>query len=438
MKAITKYTGILLGAVLIASCTAQDYPDRFKETKGVPTVHYIRYADKDLLITQAAMEETICIVGDNLTSVHDIYFNDQAAVLNTSYMTAHTIVLQVPKTLPVVQDDQIHFVTRDSSVVLYPFKVLPPLPKVESMSCEWAKAGETVTIKGSYLFAPLTVTFPGADPVDVTVAAADGSSFDVKIPAGAQPGKVKVQTASGIAQSIFQYLDSRGMLFDFDGITGLDNHGWNGHSSKDDDGTGISGRYFQFGDGTAVLNGDWEEANFSFVYWPGSWNEPENYDDGSGTPTPRLCDMVDFTGWKNMALKFEMCVPSANPWKNTPMQIVTGGVDLISFGAVTTDIYGNACAGQNNSYMSGNAAPRVFYMPWEATGSFDTADKWITVTIPLTQFNKGWNGQTATQEVNADSFASMWFFICDGGLDFDDAECTPIIKIDNVRAVPIK
>ena len=122
MKAITKYTGILLGAVLIASCTAQDYPDRFKETKGVPTVHYIRYADKDLLITQAAMEETICIVGDNLTSVHDIYFNDQAAVLNTSYMTAHTIVLQVPKTLPTVQDDQIHFVTRDSSVVLYPFK----------------------------------------------------------------------------------------------------------------------------------------------------------------------------------------------------------------------------------------------------------------------------------------------------------------------------
>ena len=148
-------------------------------------------------------------------------------------------------------------------------------------------------IPPSYLFAPLTVQFPGA--AEVEVASSTGSSFEVTVPEGSQPGKIKVTTASGTAQSIFQYKDSRGMLFDFDGITGLDNHGWNGHSSRDDDGTGINGRFFQFGDGTAVLDGNWEEANFSFVYWPGSWNEPENYMDGDWH-TPRLCDIVDFTG----------------------------------------------------------------------------------------------------------------------------------------------
>ena len=435
---MTKYIGILfMGLVTLASCSLDDidYPDRFKETDGVPTVHYVRYADRDLVITQANMEELICIVGDNLTSVHDIYFNDQPAVLNTSYMTEHAIVVTVPKTLPAVQDDQMHLITRDSSVVLYDFKVLPPAPKVEGMSCEWAAPGETVTITGAYLFAPLTVQFPGVDPIDVTEA--NGSAVEVTVPAGAQPGKIKVTTASGTSQSVFMYKDSRGMLFDFDGLTGLDNHGWNGHSSKDDDGTGINGRYFQFGDGNAVLDGSWEEANFSLVYWPGSWNEPENYNDGTQM-WPRLCDIVDFTKWNTMALKFEMFIPTSNPWKNTPMQIVFGGVDLISYGAVTTDIYGNACAGQNNTYMSGDAAPRVFYAPWEATGSFDTGDKWITVTIPLTEVNKGWTGVTATSEISAATFSSIWFFICNGGIEYPEATCTPIIKIDNIRAVPIK
>jgi len=435
MKAMNKYIGVLVGLAFLSSCTSIDYPDRYKETPGVPTVHFVRYADKDVVITQAAMEETICIVGENLTSIHDIYFNDQPAILNTSFMTAHTLMVQVPKNLPTVQDDKMHLVTRDSSVVLYDFKVLPPVPKVEGMSCEWAKPGEKVTISGSYLFAPLTVQFPGADPIEITTSTAN--AFEVVIPEGVQPGKIKVTTASGTGQSVFQYKDTRGMLFDFDGMTGLDNHGWNGHSSYDDDGTGINGRFFQFGDGVKELDGSWEESQFSFVYWPGSWNEPENYMDGSWY-TPRLCDIVDFTGWKNMALKFEMLVPSSNPWSNTPMMIVFGGVDLISFGAVTTDIYGNACAGQNNTYMNGNEAPRIFYMPWAATGSFDTGDKWITVTIPLSEANLGWDGTAVSKEIKPETFASAWFFICNGGLDLPEAKCTPIIKIDNVRAVPYK
>ena len=358
-----------MGLALVASCESLDYPDRFKETAGVPTVDFVRYADKDVVITQAAMEETICIVGENLTSVHDIYFNDQPAILNTSFMTEKTLMVQIPKNLPTIQDDKMHLITRDSAVVLYDFKVLPPLPKVEGMSNEWAKEGEKVTISGSYLFAPLTVQFPGADPVEIT--SSNGSSISLVVPAGSQPGKIKVTTASGTAQSVFMYKDTRGMLFDFDGMTGLDNHGWNGHKSRDDDGTGVNGRFFQFGDGVTELTGAWEESQFSFVYWPGSWNVPENYMDGDWH-TPRLCDMVDFTGWKNMALKFELYVPSSNPWNNTPMMIVFGGVDLISFGDVTVDIYGNQCAGQNNTYMNGNEAPRAFFMPWEATGTFDT------------------------------------------------------------------
>ena len=108
MKAMKLYIGsILAGVTLLASCTAVDYPDRFQLTPGVPSVDYVRYADRDLIIDQAAMAETVCIVGENLTSVHDLYFNDQQAILNTSYMTAHTLIVAVPKTLPTVEDNKI-------------------------------------------------------------------------------------------------------------------------------------------------------------------------------------------------------------------------------------------------------------------------------------------------------------------------------------------
>lgn len=434
MKAIIKYTGFILGAILAFSCTNLDYPDRFKETSGVPKVHFIRYADRDIAITQANMEELVCIVGENLTSVHDIYFNDQAAVLNSSYMTAHTLIVAVPKNMPVEQTDKVYLITRDSSVVSYDFKVLPPAPKIGGMSNEWAPAGSEVTIKGSYLFPPLTVEFPGVDPVDVT--SGDGTAITLTVPEGAQPGKIKVNTASGTAQSVFMYKDSRGMLFDFDGMTGLDNHGWNGHSSQDDDGTGVSGRFFQFGDGSTVINGDtWNETHFSFVYWPGSWNSPENYQDsGLGA---RLTDFADFSDWQNMALKFEMCIPSANPWTGVALQICMAGVDKVSFGGAGVDIYGNTVAGANNTYMSSNDTPRAMYRPWTATGSYDTGDKWITVTIPFSEFNLGWDGKPSSGVLTAESFTSLWMFLCQGGEPLG-TECAPIIKVDNIRAVPYK
>ena len=434
MKAITRYIGILMGLAVLASCTAIDYPDRYKETKGLPEVSYIRYADRDLIINQASMEETICIVGNNLTSVHDIYFNDQPAVLNTSYMTEHAIIVAVPKNLPTVQDDKIHLVTRDSSVVLYDFIVLPPVPKINALSNEWAKPGETVTVSGSYLFAPLTVQFPGTDPIDIT--SSTGDSFDVVVPAGAQPGKIKVQTASGLAQSIFMYQDSRGMLFNFDTDPHPTNHGWHAQVIETD-GTALDGNFLRLGAPGVKLDADggWNDGNFSFEYWPGDWDDPVSYAD-----SPRLTKFADFSKWSNMALKFEMLIPSANPWKSGAMQLIIGGVELVTGGAADAiDIDGNKTAGANNKFISGDGlpmAPRALYRPWEASGSFDTGDKWITVTVPYTSFVYNSDGTANSYEVNAQSFTSLTIFVWSGGVA--GTECEPIIKIDNIRAVPIK
>ncbi len=434
---MTKYTGILLGLALLSSCTAVekiDYPDRFRETTGLPIVHFVRYADRDVVIEQANMEETICIVGDNLTSVHDIYFNDQKAILNPSYMTAHTLMVSVPKTLPTVQDDQMHLITRDSSVVLYDFKVLPPVPKVDAMSNEWARPGDKVTISGSYLFAPLSVSFPGVDPIEITES--DGSAVTVTVPEGAQPGKIKVSTASGTAQSIFMYKDSRGMLFNFDTDPHPANHGWHAQVIETDD-TALDGKFLRLGDPGVTLDeeGGWADGNFSFEYWPGDWDDPVTYAD-----SPRLTEYADFSQWKNMALKFELFVPSANPWKSGAMQLIIGGVDLVTGGGEgTVDIDGNVTAGANNKFISGDGlpmAPRALYIPWKESGSFDTGNQWITVTVPYSQFTYKSDGTPNSYEIKPETFTSLTIFVWNGGVT--GTACNPVIKIDNIRAVPIK
>ena len=434
MKVKTIYTSLILGAALFAACDSVDYPDRFVQTSGVPTVDFIRYADKDVVITQANMEEVVCIVGDNLTSIHDLYFNDQAAILNTSYITAKTLVVSVPKTMPEVQTDKIYMITKDGKDVTYDFKVLPPAPKIKSMSLEWANPGETVTITGSYLFAPVQVEFPGVDPV--TANAGDGSSIEVVIPEGAQPGKIKVTTTSGTDQSVFMYKDNRGMLFNFDNDPHPTNHGWHNMVIETDE-TALSGKFLRLGDPTVTLDADggWNDANFSFEYWPGDWDDPVTYAD-----SPRLTDFADFTNWNNMALKFELYIPSSNPWKSGAMQIIVGGVDVVTGGGEgVVDIYGKTTAGANNKFISGDgmaAAPRALFSPWTATGSFDTGDKWITVTIPYNEFIYNPDGSKNSAALGPESFSSLTIFVWSGGVT--GVDCQPIFKIDNIRAVPFK
>ena len=140
-----------------------------------------------------------------------------------------------------------------------------------------------------------------------------------------------------------------------------------------------------------------------------------------------------------MAYKFEMYIPSSNPWSACAMQIIAGGVDLVSMGSEgTKDIYGNTTAGCNNKYISSNDVPRALYRPWTTTGSYDTGDQWITVTIPIkSSFIYGFSGASATNSIpNSDFFTSLCIFVSGGGVEGSD--CAPIIRIDNIRAVPYK
>ena len=88
-----RYTNWFFAAAVVVAgfsmAACEDEPDKYEVAGGKPTLKYVRVPDPaaaDSLLTGAYMANTICLVGENLRSVYELYFNDQKAILNTSYI----------------------------------------------------------------------------------------------------------------------------------------------------------------------------------------------------------------------------------------------------------------------------------------------------------------------------------------------------------------
>ena len=450
MKLMNKYIRKSLVLAVIAAAgfamiSCEDEPDKYEVAGGVPTVRYIRSpkaSASDSLIVAATTGSSICLVGDNLRSIYELYFNDKKAVLNNSFMTDHTMIVDVPQTIPTLVSNKIYMVPQSKDTVTYDFEVTVPAPTLTAMSCEYAPVGSEVSIIGNYFVddpnVPLLVTLPGNVEVkDFTSISQSSISF--VMPECSEEGTIDVTTIYGTTTSTFHYLDTRGMLFDFDGVTGLGNHGWHARDIISD-ATSISGKFVQLGDGTSAMteDGAWDDTHFAFEYWCGSWDTPQNVTSGDGIA---LHNLVDFTDYVDMSLKFEMYVPSTNPWSAGAMQICFEGYDKVTISGYAIEGYNGTIAGPNAKAFNGEDGlgdyGRALYRPWTTNGSFDTGDSWITVTIPLKNFNYTRQGAMATEVPSSPGdFASLTFFVVGGGVN--GTECTPIIKLDNIRAVPNK
>lgn len=455
---IKNINGALFAMALVAAgagfTSCEDEPDKYEVAGGTPTIDYVRPVDvasKDSLLTAASLNNTICIVGRNLRSVTEINFNDQKAVLNTSYMTDNTIIVTVPKAIPNKVSDKIYFITSKQDTVAYDFKTIVPAPVINSMSNEWAAAGEEVTIKGDYFLdydnSHLTIKVGDNYTIPYSDMKFDQNSIRFNMPEDMPKHEpIYITTINGTTKAGFRYMDNRGMLFDFDtpwkkGGDVLGNNGWHARTITSD-ATSLSGNYMVLGETAMGSDGGWNDGNFSFEYWPGSWQDPETY-----SSRPRMQDLADFSDWQNMSLKFEMCIPKDNSWSAAPMQIYFGSVTQVSNGAAgTKDIYGNVLAGANNTFFhdQGKLA-RALYMPWQNTEDklYNTDGKWVTVTIPLSDFVYDYDGNKGLSYSGVNDFSAFNIFVIKGS--YNDAnvlptgvDCNPIIKIDNIRVVPNK
>ena len=441
----------VLASMVTTSC--EDQPDEYKSTGGVPTVHYIRPVNveyKDQLLTEASMGTTVCIVGENLRSIKEMYFNDCSAVLNTSYMTDNTLIVTVPKDIPGTVTDKIYFITSGKKEVTYDFHVIIPGPAVTSMSNEWAAPGEEVTIVGDYFLDyednPLVVKFGDYELDRSYIKSITKTSITFTMPENVPEENVTVTSVYGTDTSKFMYMDTRGMLFDFDTpcFTGtvLGNNGWHGRDIISDE-TSLSGNYLVLGGGkTLDEDGAWNDGDFSFEYWCGDWETPQAY-----SSHPRISDLADFSHPDDLSLKFEINIPEENAWSAAPIQIYFGSVAQITGAGGGEDIYGNTTAGANNTFFHEQGKlSRALYMPWkdEEDLLYDTKGKWMTVTIPLTDFIWDWDGNKISSTLLSPAdFGSFNMFVVRGGYNDKSAlpegvECNPNIKIDNIRVIPNK
>ena len=422
---------MLIAAAALGFASCEDYPDAFVLADGKPTVNYVRYADRDVLIEQAYMGEVVCFVGENLCSVRELFFNDQKAVLNTSFMTENTLVAAVPGNLPKVKTDKVYMITKEKDTLSVDFKVMMPAPQLKSMSCEFQQPGTDVTIYGNYFSEPMTLMFEDGNGAVVTsFKSVSMTEMTFTIPADAKPGKIKLETESGLARSPFSYYDfCGGLITDFDGGTDVVPQGWNFSGTYSSEG-GILGNYVELKSASAMSpDGGWNE-DFKIDFWCGTWDgDPMDNMSGAGVP---ICNIIDFTNWQNMALKFELYIPSSNPWMAGAMQLIFCSADKAA-----NDSW------QNNKFVHTSAEDggldlcRGLYRPWETTGSFDTGDKWITVTVPFSEFTYNADGTSgAVPLAKPEDFATFVIWPWSGGVT--GAECTPIFRIDNLRAVPVK
>lgn len=443
----TRYINwFFVAALAMMGCfmtACEDQPDKYEIADGVPTLKYVRSPlpeEADSLLVGAYLGNTVCLVGDNLRSIYELYFNDQKATLNTSYMTDHTILVDIPKNIPEEVTNKIYMVTKSGAKVDFDFNVMVPAPVVSSMSCEYAPAGSEAVLYGDYFVddpnVPLTISMPG----DITVEGEQITSITktaVKfiVPEGAVQGNIRVKSIYGTGQSVFQYKDTRNILFDWDGkYEGAlaAGNSWNGDNEKKGQILAsvppVDEKYMVMGPAT-LSGGQWQTpGEYLMMYWP----DP-NATEGC-VPLynlPQFKKMLEDYKIEELALKFEVYVPTSNPWMAEGMQIRFTSLDEVSMSNQTQDYIWN----DDESHEEGKA-PRGVWVPWEETGSYDTNNQWVTVTLKMSEFNKLVSGLASDTEFTQDRFAGLSIFLRGGGVD--GKECEPIICIDNIRVVPVE
>lgn len=443
----TRYINwFFVAALAMMGCfmtACEDQPDKYEIADGVPTLKYVRSPlpeEADSLLVGAYLGNTVCLVGDNLRSIYELYFNDQKATLNTSYMTDHTVLVDIPKNIPEEVTNKIYMITKSGEKVDFDFSVMVPAPVVSSMSCEYAPAGSEAVLYGDYFVddpnVPLTISMPG----DITVEGEQITSITktaVKfiVPEGAVQGNIRVKSIYGTGQSVFQYKDTRNILFDWDGkYEGAlaAGNSWNGDNEKKGQilasVPSVDGKYMVMGPAT-LSGGQWQTpGEYLMMYWP----DP-NATEGC-VPLynlPQFKKMLEDYKIEELALKFEVYVPTSNPWMAEGMQIRFTSLDEVSMSNQTQDYIWN----DDESHEEGKA-PRGVWVPWEETGSYDTNNQWVTVTLKMSEFNKLVSGLASDTEFTQDRFAGLSIFLRGGGVD--GKECEPIICMDNIRVVPVE
>lgn len=350
---------LALSALLLTSCEEDGDGMQLETPNGEPEIRYIRTTNPnstDSLLVAAELGSTIAIVGRNLGGTRQVWFNDQEALINPSWVTNTAIILAVPVKAPLDIQDKLYLITEKGDTLTHDFKVTIPAPSVVSAKNEWVQDGENLVINGDFFFEPLSVTFTGAGEGEIV--SVTQNSIEVVVPEGATEGPVTVTTIFGVTESTFQLWDSRNIILNFDDLVA---NGWRIGMVANDNGP-IDGNYLVVG-GVIAANqrdegpGAPGESPLAMEFWGGPAGRTENF-------YPYYAN-----SYRDYVLKFEAKV---NKWYGGYLNLCLSTPDH---------------AGNNQEIWSNTLNARAIWGPWAEEGKeFSTDGSWITVVIPLTEF----------------------------------------------------
>ena len=349
-------------AVFFLSSCEEDDGVPLEEPNGAPSISYLRVTNpeqSDSLLVRAELGAGVVIMGENLGGTREVWFNDRQANITPSWVTNNTIIVSVPSVAPLNVTNQIYLVDGNLDTLAYPFEVTIPAPEVFSAVNEWPQEGEMLVLNGDYFFdvTPVTVDFAGGVQAEATVLSQ--SQLEVPVPDGAVEGPVVVTTNFGTATSSFNVWDSRNIVLDFDG---KNPNGWRIGATGNSDGP-INGNYLIVG-GNVNANerdegpGAPSESTKVMEYWGGS--DPDR--DSNFYPY--------YPGsYQEYVMKFEVKV---NTWYGGHLNFCLAPPDH---------------SGSNQEIWSNDINARAIWAPWqEADEEFTTDGKWITMVVPMTDF----------------------------------------------------
>lgn len=375
MKTSHKYfTALSIFITLMGLFTACSKDDNI----GEPSIKYVRITrpeSSDSLLVGAGQGRLIAIIGENLQSATEIWFNDQKANLTPAYITNRSILVAVPTPIPLKITNKLLIKFKNGKELVHDFKVEISKPYIAGMVCEYVNTGDIATIRGDFFYEPLTVTFAGG--VNGQIESVEDQLIKVRIPAGVQPGQITVKTNFGESKSDFWFRDNRNIFLSSDPFTGW----WNASYVVTNPGSGDP----------IALNGNYIRVNKSIGAW--AWTEV------AGGPASAMGDIS-----KNVPdaailkpddyyLKFE--VNTIKPYTSNMLKINVG-----------------LNSEDNNAYQ------------WKPP--YDTKGQWQTVSIPFEEIVASY---AVKPTVNPNGYWTRLLFHGPGDLDAD-------ISFDNFRVVP--
>lgn len=351
----------MLAAPLITIISCEETGDGMSiETPGgEPVVDYIRVTDPlsaDSLLVSASLGTGVAIVGKHLGGTRAVYFNDRRANINPTWVTNRSILVSVPTVAPNKITNTLYIVNAEGDTLKHPFVVAIPAPEVYSARNEWPQEGENLVIQGDYFFAPVQVTFTGGAVGEVV--SVTQNTVEVTVPDGATEGPITLATNFGSAESTFHVWDKRNIVLNFDDKLA---NGWRIGLRENADGP-IDGNYLVVRGNIAANQRDEgpgapAQSPLCMEYWGGPDGRTENF-------YPLYPN-----SYRDYVLKFEAKV---NKWYG-------GYLNL----CLSTPTH----SGSNQEIWSNSLNARAIWGPWSAAGAeYSTDGQWITVVIPLTEF----------------------------------------------------